>query len=162
MTGPTFPSNLLRWFRRSTDESLSSAGSILRVGTYEHWVRRIAVLGLIHVGLVAIRTLFRIPQAIGSPSEAMAIVAMLGLSLVASLGLVARARGNGFPRRKRWIRSEVWGTWSGVCLLTAIFSDPHAQRVRIILMLTILIPIGASILDRIGLPEPERSDSSKT
>jgi hypothetical protein len=41
-----------------------------------------------------------------------------------------------------------------VCLLASLFAQ--VQQYRIILMLTMLVPIGTSILDRCGLPVQEK------
>lgn len=157
-----FRSSYLRFFRRSADESLAPNGRVQRVGRYERWVRKIAVLGIIQVALVVTLTGFRIREVVGSVSNAVAAIALLGLSVVTMLGLIARARGFGFPARKLWNRSEVWGTWSGVCLLTAIFSDPRVHLFRIVAMLSMLIPIAASVLDRAGLPENVSPGGNRT
>lgn len=152
---------VLRWLRRSPDEALAADGAILRVGRYENWIRRIAGVGLVYVFLVLGWFFVVTPsRAFASFVGGLKSAALLGLGFVAVAELWARVRGRGMFRRDRWNRNIVWDAWSVLCVLTSVFVNADALLARSILIATMLIPIGASILDRVGLPElpdPKRS-----
>lgn len=50
-------------------------------------------------------------------------------------------------RRDRWNRPIVWDAWSVLCVLTSASVSANALLVRTTLIATMLIPIGASMLD---------------